>query len=138
MAVAVPNVAVATIIGTGLAEWTLGTNLFAGPVTQADPSGVPSPVKVVFVLASGGPEPRRTFGTPKLGQPAVQIRIRWDRDDFEGGEVAARAIRDEVDSADLGAGYLNFRVLESEPIYIGQTDSAYHEWTINGEAMHQP
>ena len=57
MATAVPNLAVATAIGSAIGTWTLGTNLFAGPIRQPDTTGTPSPIKCVFCLASGGPPP---------------------------------------------------------------------------------
>lgn len=139
MASGTPNHAVATVISDALGAWTIGTNLFAGPVRQPSPDESPIPIKCVFCLSSGGPEPRRTFGTPQIDQPAVQIRLRWDNKyDFDGGEAAARAIRDAVDNASAGSGYIRCRVTHSEPLYLGEGGDGWPEWSINVELMYLP
>ena len=121
---------------TGSNGLVSGTNLFAGPV-RAPGTGVPD--KAVFVLATGGPPPMPFIlggsGTDYC-RSTVQVRVRSDQEDFPTGQTLARALRTLLHKNIL-SGYIDVRVRESEPNYLGQGELGHHEWSINLEMEHR-
>jgi len=118
--------------GIGLVS---GTNLWRGPERAA---GTGVPAKSVFVLASGGYPPRPFLGpsSTDMRRSTVQITVRSDAQDFDGGQTLVRAVRNAIHKAAV-AGYVDIRVRESEPNYLGQDEAARHLWTVNVEMEHE-
>ncbi len=107
----------------------LGTNLFHGP---PKPPGDNIPHEAVFVFPSGGPAPSAFNGeTTALRESALQIRIRGDKEDnkFKNGLILSRAVRDAVHYASI-ANYIDVRVEETDPVYLGEDDAGHPEWTV--------
>jgi hypothetical protein len=120
---------VATHIGATVAGFTYLTNVFDGPVRPVPAA----PAKAVFVLATGGPPPEARIGETQADRfPALQIRTRGDKNDFAGGLADARAVRDAVHYAPL-AGWVDVRVQETEPNYLGEDNNGHPEWSVNAE-----
>ena len=123
---------IATQIATNLGgSYTLGTNVFAGPVR---PSGATVPKRAVFVLTSGGEPsvPYRETAVPYTEKkaPRVQARIRCDAEDFAVGEALAVSVRDAANFLPP-SGYIECRAVESSPNYLGRDPEALHEWSVN-------
>ncbi len=130
MAVPTPDIDVAGVISTAVAELTTGTNLFVGPVRGYDKGRVPH--KAVFITAEGG-APSRQFALAVEYRPNVDIRVRGDKPSvpsaFSDGQTLARAVFDAV-HFNPPSGYCDAQVVNSHPIYIGQDEDGHHEWVI--------
>lgn len=110
---------------------TLGTDLFCGPVRDADDLGETYPDECVFVLATGGFEPEPFVGgadAPDIRRPFVQVRVRSARESFQSGQTTARAVYQATHKIEF-AGYMGW--LASEPTYLGKDNKSRHEWSIN-------
>lgn len=132
-----PDADVASTLDTALATLTAGTNLFYCPPIGPDAVGLGIPVKCVFVWSSGGapPEPFVSGGTgTERRYSAVSIRVRSARDDYAGGLTLARSVRDAIHRASI-SGYITVSVRESDPIWLGATETC-HEWSIGVELWH--
>ncbi len=124
----VPDKALADFLETDIAELTKGTNLFRGPVRAA--VGV-IPSRAVFVLSTGGLDPEAFNGELNtIQRPSIQIRIRGDREGFEDGQDLARRIRSSAHYATL-TDYIDVRVADGDPNYLGQDDDGHPEWSVN-------
>ena len=118
---------------TGL---TIGTNLFTGPVRRKSntpnvPGSVPS--EAVFCIATGGfPSIPFIDGGQKgrEDRPTVQITVRSDRKDYDGGLALAEAVFAAIDM-NPPAGYFDSRAVTSGPGYIFEDDQEHHMWSIN-------
>lgn len=109
---------------------TAGTDIFDGRV-RAPGRGVAE--KAVFVQPTGGPPPQALSGqTVAIRRSALQVRVRGDQEDYAGGLVFARSVRDAIQYAPI-AGYIDVRIQDQEPIPLPQDDEEHHEWTINVE-----
>ncbi len=119
-----PDIAVATRIGTEVASLTLGTNLFHGPIR-------PGSTLAVFCLLDGGPSPIACLGTEQRAErPNVQIHVRGEKGEYSDGLDVAESVRDAVHYAPL-SGYIDVRVIESAPIYLGEEDDGQPRWSMN-------
>lgn len=128
-----PEQDIVSAINTGVAAFTTGTNLFYGPVRPADQDNYPS--RACFVFPSGGVEPEAFLGqTYAMRRSSIQIRTRGNRQDFAGALVDARAVRDAVHQSP-SASYLDWRVMQSEPIFLGPDEAGHPEFSINVEAQ---
>ena len=127
-------------LNTNIAALTAGTNLFRGKMQPAERSASDpgTPAEAVFVLASGGPPQEAYFAPTTLERrfSGVQCRIRSDERDFGGGQTLARSVRDALHHKTL-AGYIDVRVLETEPLYIAEDNEGHHEWSVNVELWHE-
>jgi len=124
--------AVAATLNTGIGALTLGTNLFTGPLR---PAGNKIPGKAVFVMASGGPQPRSYSDGGSghtLREPSVQILCR--------GEAGVGALSDAQTLADLvfnavekfkPAGAIGAFTVESSPNYVGTDEQGRHIFSVN-------
>ncbi len=126
---AAPETEVATRAAAEVAELTLGTNIFDGPRREV---GANVPVKAVFCSPNGGPAPTAILNTAqtKIRNSNVFILVRSEQEKFTAGILLARAVRDAVHYAPL-VGFIDVRVEESEPNYLGQDDARNHEWSMN-------
>ena len=130
-----PDLDLVNAIDTALATLTLGTDLFRGVMRAVGPG---SPNEAVAVLATGGPQPLAYLDGTAIERyfSALQIRIRSIERSFRTGQALARSVRDVAHHASI-AGYIDTRVLESEPLYLGSDDEGNHEWSINVEMWHE-
>ena len=128
-----PEEDLVAIINSNVAWATSGTNLFYGPVRPGDTTNYP--VRAVFVMPSGGVAPEAFLGQSyAMRRSSLQIRTRGVARDFNAALADARAIRDVVHYAS-DSDYLDFRVQQSEPIYLGPDEAGNHEFSINVEAQ---
>lgn len=132
---ATPDIDIATQIGTDLAAWTLGTNLFHSPPAPPQ-EGVP--VEAVFVYPRGGEPPYRFCGEDRWEWRAdIGIRIRGDRDDYTNTLANARALRDAVNGMESSlTDYIQIRAMNAEPIPLGLNDQGCPEYQVNVEALY--
>jgi hypothetical protein len=125
-----PEETLATYVATEVAGLTLGTNCFFGPVT-------PDPAKGCWIFPTGGPGPIRYLGeTEATKRYTCQIRVRADKQDFDGGLLLARAVSDALIAAVFDASfsaYLDIIPIQSQPMYLGQDDQGLPEWSQNVE-----
>ena len=131
--ISTPEVDIATLIGTAIAQFTLGTNVVHGPVRPARDF----PARAAFCFPSGGPAPDAILNDAqtKIRNAAVIIRIRESKNNtdpgaFESGLSLARSVRDTIHYAAL-TGYIDVRVNESEPIYLGEDEDGHPEFQLN-------
>lgn len=119
----------------GGVTWAEDTNIFRGPVRAFNDY---IPHQAIFALATGGPapEPFLATGSTDFVRSYVQLRVRSNANDHVGGQTIARAIRDRLHKAAI-SGYVDSRVREAEPIYLGMDSFGHHEWSINTELWHR-
>jgi hypothetical protein len=126
-----PNRDLATEIASAL-SLTLGTNCFYGMVRPPE-NGIAA--KAVFCISSGGPKPTSFLGQTRVRRfSSVQVRVRGEEDDFDGGELFARQVRDAVHHASI-AGYIEVEAQVSEPAHLGPDRRGYPEWSIPVEMI---
>jgi len=122
-----PAATIASYIGTNVAALTYNTNIFEGPVR---PPSAYIPHNCAFVLTTGGPAPEAFLGeTNAWRQFSIQIRVRRNKNDYDGGLTLARSIRDAIHYASI-AGYFDVLVTTSDPNYLGQDAEGHHEWSL--------
>ncbi len=124
--------AIVDVLDTAVAALTKTTNLFFSPMRPDDDY---LPATCVFVLLTGGPEPERYSdggaGT-RLSRPALQVTVRFDQGDYDGGRDLAKLVWAALDRSSPADCLPNsFRCRESEPAYLGKDDGGRHLWTIN-------
>lgn len=123
-------------LDTSVGYLTKDTNLFA---SKEQAAGDYIPHNSVFVLASGGPAPEAYVAGDTGDEQrfsALQIIIRSDPRDYNTGVTNARTVRDALHHATI-SGYVDVRVNETEPLYIGENDVGAHIWTTNLELWHE-
>ena len=113
----------------------VGENLFAGPVQPADPDDLIAH-KAVFVVATGGIQPFALHGDcESIRRSNLQVRVRGEKEAYTEGLLLAREVAAAVDLAPI-TGYIDVRILDTEPNYLGQDDEGHPEWSVNVEMMH--
>lgn len=131
-----PDGDVVTYLNTNVGALTTNTNLFASK-EQAEGDGIPH--LAVFVLPTGGPAPQAyvdgNSGTEQRFS-GVQVMSRSAPRAYNAGKTFARLIRDTLHHAAI-SGYVDVRVNESEPLYLGENDAGAHLWTSNLELLHE-
>jgi hypothetical protein len=129
-----PDTDVADVLAT-LSTWTKGTNLFMGPERAPD---VNIPHLACFVLATGGagPMPYADGTTTNLRYSMVQVTVRSAVRGFAAGQTLAREIRDKMHITPP-TGYLECRTVQTEPVYVGETEEGSHLFTVNLELIHE-
>ena len=117
-------------------DYTYGSNVFNGPVR---PMSEFVPAEAIFCLETLGhfmfpnreSEPDVNDGSPtQLLGPTVQIRVRSDVDNYGAGKALAGAVRTAL-HMQLPSGFLESRVREAIPYYLGQDTAGCHEWSMN-------
>ena len=126
-----PDTDVVDHLDTNVAALTRDTNLFMGKLRSGT-------AEAVFVLASGGPEPLAYLDGTTIERrfSDVQCMVRSDRGDFSGGQVLARSVRDNLHHQTL-TGYIDVRVMQSEPIYVAEEKDEHHVWAVNVQLWHE-
>lgn len=110
----------------------LGTSVFYGMVRPPE-DGIP--VRAVFCMPTGGPKPTNFCGVSKVRRfSSVQVRVRYDKDDPDGGIIFARLVRDAIHHATIG-GYIEVETQQSEPAPLGLDRQGYPEWSIPVEMI---
>jgi hypothetical protein len=113
---------------------TLGTNLFIGPMRDADraPAG-----PAVFVLNTGGASPASMLSGERqaLFRPSVQVMVRGAADAFAAGEQLARGLHAWLHLHVL-AGYVTWYVVDSQPAFLGHDGDQHPLWSLNLEATY--
>jgi hypothetical protein len=107
----------------------VGTGVFYGRV-QPPEDGIPA--RAVFVIPIGGPKPDNYVngGAARVRRYSdLQVRVRADLDDVDGGHVFTRQVRDAVHHAVI-AGYLEVECLASEATPLGPDQRGYPEWSV--------
>lgn len=126
-----PDLAVAQTIDavatSPLSAYTLGTNLFAGPMR---PVSSVIPHRAIFVLTYGGASPLDKFSGVSIQRHSVQVMIRGNVDAFSTAQADAKACRDALHLATI-AGYLRCAALQ--PAYIGLDDTEHPLFSLNLE-----
>ncbi len=108
-------------------------NLFQGGKRAVDvDSGIP--VRAVFVQADGGPPPNDFKDGGSLGKrPTVQIMVRGDHEDHEGGLQLARRV---LDACTFPAGvedYHSVMPIQPEPSPLPADDDGHPLWVFGVE-----
>jgi len=124
-----PDAAVAATIDavstSPLSAYTLGTNLFQGPM-RAVSSVIPH--RAIFVLTVGGPSPFDKFSGTPIQRHNVQVMLRGNVDAFSVAQADAKACRDALHLATI-AGYL--RCAAIQPAYLGLDDNEHPLFSLN-------
>lgn len=131
-----PDGDVVAHLNTTIGALTTDTNLFASK-QQAPVDGIPH--LAVFVLPTGGPAPEAYVDGGSGSErrySAVQVTSRSEPREYNAGKAFARVIRDALHHATI-AGYLDVKVNETEPNYLGENDAGNHVWTSNLELFHE-
>lgn len=125
---------IATALSFRLLELTLGTNCFYGPYIWADDTTIP--YRCVFVVESGGLDVFPYNGEDRNGErrTRVDITIRENKDDFGRGEDLAIRVSDALDMKPT-TGYVEWRTINTSPIYLRKNDMGSHLWLVNVDTM---
>ncbi len=128
-----------TQLSTNLTELTLGTNAFHGPVRPPDAQSLQAgtvPVEAVFAVATGGIAPMALNGEGKsIWKPTVQLRIRGDKKDFDGGRTLARTVLEETQFISITSPnvYIDVVLLQGSPAYLGEDRAGNPEWSFTAQ-----
>ena len=126
-----PDIAVAQTIDavatSPLSAYTLGTNLFAGPVR---PVSTVIPHRAIFVLTYGGPAPLDKFSGVSIQRHSVQVMLRGNADAFSVAQADAKACRDALHLGTV-TGYMRCAALQ--PVYLGLDDNEHPLFSLNLE-----
>jgi hypothetical protein len=122
------DIALSRVLEQQVGDLILGENLFQGGV-RAKGEHVPS--EAVFVLLTGGIAPQASNGElTSFNRPVVQIRTRGPRLGYARGLERAIEVLKAAHYASVD-GYVDVRVNESAPIYLGEDDDGHPEWSNN-------
>jgi hypothetical protein len=107
-----------------------GRNLFLGPML--DPSAT-RPNNSVCVLATGGALMARLVSSSQDWRtPTVQVTVRADRSDYDGGIALARACLSACQApSSMPSGYTDCQVREADVTYIQRDAQGRHLWSFN-------
>jgi hypothetical protein len=127
------------VIDAGVASLTKGTNLFYGPFKPADNRGTSTvPGLACFVFISGGVAPEHWCNGNSGGalkRIALQILVRGPKgtsNDYKTGIDLAEEVHTTVDIATTATSLTaGVRAQQSGPIYLGEDNQGYHQWSIN-------
>lgn len=117
-----------------VSPWVLGTNLFHGPESPADGE---IPIKATFCILDAGPMPEPDMGSVNdLRVERCKVVLRENRDQTDYGLATARAHLARLRYAEL-TGFIDVRVLETEPNYLGDRGDGHPRWSFNVEALRE-
>jgi hypothetical protein len=129
-----PSTDLATHLATALSR-TLGTNIFHGPVREADGGAIPS--EAIFVMPNGGPSPDAHNGEVNvIRRSDVLVRVRSAPRGYASGVALAISTMSAIHYASI-AGYISVRTLDSQPIMIGQTEHGESEFSLTARMIYQ-
>lgn len=94
------------------------------------------PHEAIGVLETGGGLPHGYMdGRNTDWRPIrVQVRIRSDVDDYQGGRDLAQTLWGVLQRANLStitSSYVHCRAVTAAPTYWGRDDLEHHEWSVN-------
>jgi hypothetical protein len=128
-----PEIDITTYLNNTVSSLTSGTSLFHGGMLQ--PDSIVSEL-AVFVMPTGGAMPRAMAGSDDAEHYAtVQIYIRGTKNDYPTAIALARTVYDALQYASL-PGYIECRLVQSGPIYLGLDKDGRHAITINCELIY--
>lgn len=118
-------------------------NTWCGPVRLAGTTSTPpTPTPAIFIQSAGGPTDLHNDG--RMVQHRIQVLIRYNRDDYAGGEALARAVHDAMDLVGSFVGpasevYMDCRATSSGPEHLGpgEDDAEYfaEEFLLHAELL---
>lgn len=121
-----PTKDITDYLDTNSTALTVGTNLFYGLVRSVSSD---CPAESVFVMASGGRQPARVFGSSgEIRYPRIQVRIRSDT--FQNGYTLAQTVFGILQSA-TPTNYMDVVAQQSEPTFLGADERGLMHWSIN-------
>ncbi|AGC44578.1 hypothetical protein MYSTI_03266 [Myxococcus stipitatus DSM 14675] len=106
-----------------------GANLFTAPMPEVD-GGVPDRAVALVVTGGAGPLPYLGLGREAYLSPGCQVRIRSEREDFQGGQSLALAVFSVLNQTPDLMG-VAVRAEESAPVYLGTDGVDRHRWVLN-------
>lgn len=137
---AAPALDLATHLASASTAFTLGTNLFIGPVravVNSSTGGVLIPRECAFARDTAGPSPLSLMGRQTDFPPAgVQIRIRAASTGYSSGSLLAQKAWNVLQNA-KPSGYLDVEADQAGPIYMMQDDNGDHHWSLNFRALYE-
>ncbi len=93
-----------------------------------------TPNKVIALTESGGTGPEKFLGGGTVEQPAVQVRVRGEADDYAGPRLTIERIYQTLDGYGAftvsGTRYLTLTPLQS-PFLLRRDDNARCEFAVN-------
>jgi len=114
----------------GSVTLALGSNLFVGPIR-------PGLGLAVYVLQNGGSRPIPYMGKEDSWHTThVQVTVRGDAEEFQRAEGVARALLSRC-HLQTPSGYTYLLAMDSDPLYLGETDAGSHLFSVNLEAGHR-
>lgn len=124
-----PSSDMATALATALgAGFTVGTNIFYGPVRPQDSDkGVPH--KAAFCNPASGGAVNRLMRTSDIRIANMEIRARGEPGSFEDAETFARSIWDATQNMTI-TGYVSVFAGASEPLTLGMDNQEHWEFMI--------
>lgn len=127
-----PDEVMVIVVDAAVAALTMGTNLFAGPLSAYDlQQGFPH--QAVFINADGGSRSRPIRGTADERHPQCTVYVRskstGSASSFATGQQLARDVMFAIDQAPP-TGWCEFRALDSHPSYEGRDDDGHHGWSF--------
>lgn len=132
------DVDVAAYISAESTSFTLGTNLFEGPLREHSEV---IPVNCAFVTPTGGEAALRqlkgssTAATqPEIRRPTVQVRVRWDS--YATCRAKAAEIHNILENGSI-TGYMDISARQSSPLYMGREANGYEHFSQNFTLMRQ-
>jgi len=130
----------ATHLASQMGSLTLGTNLFTGPVRMV---GDYIPTNCVFAYLSSGFLPRPYMGqNEQFRQAFIEVRVRYERDNFASGADFAHEIYDTMDLSeflitDSGSRFVWCKPLTAAPTYISTSKDDFHMWSFTFEVGYE-
>jgi hypothetical protein len=132
---------VAARLGATVGGLTYGANVREGPQRKpTDNTALPGavPHACVFCVGTGGIDdvPFVDGGaSTSEKRPTVQVLVRSDPNDFDGGRARADACFAALNLKSFGA-YHEVRALGSAPAYVHRDEQDHHVWSINVALRH--
>jgi hypothetical protein len=132
MAFVPPDLVIANALSAGLLGYTLGTNIFTGPIRPDELTGIPT--ASIFCLSSGGPEPMDYLQggahSPQLVTYGVEVYIRSNANEYAAGQSLARTCLGLLHDNPAGGGYYAQRVVYADPLYLGADEKGSHLFSL--------
>jgi len=129
MATLTPEVDIASALATAL-TLVVGTDIKYGPPRAPLSTGNAA---TIWVTPYGGSEPDPLLNASVSGSiwhSKIQVLVRSGADDYTDGITQARAVRDAL-HCKQSSGYIAWRALSSEPLYLGIDEVQEHRWAVN-------
>jgi hypothetical protein len=131
-----PEAVVTALVDAG-SSLTLGTNLFMGPPRPWRATGIPRDAVFVYSMLSFRPLVYVSPSKESLRDFRVNLFVRQNQDQFATGQALARDLWDILQMADVSVytGYITCLMAESDPQYIGLSDTDDHRWIFTARLI---